>query len=95
VLQNLGISAELDSEADWQVLKKHEFGVLGWDCEEGLRFECDISNIPDLVKFVREYRLRWLVPFVWDATPTRRGWAHFQCYLAMRVEDEPRPWRRC
>jgi hypothetical protein len=82
VLENLGSDVTLDLRGDWQLLKQFAFGTLWWDYEEGLRFESDISKTPDLVSFVREYHTRWQVPFVQDATPTRRGWAAFSCYFA-------------
>lgn len=88
VMENLGIVATLERDTDWQVLRHFEFGDLGWDPEEGLRLECDISKIADLVNFVREYHLRWRVPFVRGATPTHRGYARLSCSLCTIGEEE-------
>ena len=82
-LRQLGIQVELDPCADWQVLKKYRFGELGWDYEEGLRFESTTHLLSDLVQFVREYHVQHNVPFV-------RYWSRgFLCCSMDTFEDDP------
>ena len=60
----LGIRKALDKYADFQPLKEFVFGTLGYDHEEGLKFETTISKIPELIKWLKEFHNTYKVPFV-------------------------------
>lgn len=63
VKKDLGIKVKIDRYADWQELKKFEFGTLAYDYEEGLKFETDEKKLPALVEFIRKFHSERTIPF--------------------------------
>ena len=79
VMRTLGIRCQL-GPFDFQPLREYRFGVLGYDEEEGLKFEADTDKLSDLVSWVRRFHSKRNIPFVFD------GDAVFSCHL-----DAPTP----
>ncbi len=86
VREHLGIDATVEHFRDWQLLKKFDFGELGY--ESGFRFHCEIANIPDLVKFVREYHIQWRRPLIRDVTLSKPADVCFFCSPFVPRKDE-------
>ena len=52
IMKELGIRKRLEND-DFQVLAEFPFGTLGYDYEEGLKFEVSSAQIKDLVAYLR------------------------------------------
>jgi hypothetical protein len=64
LLSVLGINKELDPSADFQILAEFRFGTLGYDHEEGLKFETCPENIADLVSWIHKMHKEHSIPYV-------------------------------
>ena len=62
-MKTLRIKCEL-GPFDFQPLKKYSFGMLGYDEEEGLKFETDTDKIAELVSWIRAFHAKRQIPFL-------------------------------
>ena len=75
-MRALGIRCEL-GPFDFQPLRKYSFGMLGYDEEEGLKFETDTDKIADLASWVRNFHNKRQISFLYED-----GSAVFECMLS-------------
>ena len=59
--------------------------MLGYDEEEGLKFEADTDELSDLVSWIRRFHSKRNIPFVFD------GAAVFSCMLAAPTPGKANP----
>lgn len=67
-MKELGIKAKLDKYADWQSLKRFDWGELAYDYEEGLKFGLRITEetVKKLTEFVRDFHTKRGIPLIID-----------------------------
>lgn len=83
VLSFLGIECEL-KPVDWQPIKEFSFGVLGYDYEEGLRFETSINQLADLVSWILNFHFEYHIPLL----DTEEEDANFSCMFAFPIRKQ-------
>ena len=81
VLSFLGIECEL-KHVDWQHIKEFPFGVLGYDYEEGLRFQTSIDQLKDLVSWIRSFHTEHHIPLL-----DHEGNTLFLCEFAWPIRE--------
>jgi hypothetical protein len=84
VMRALGIRCEL-GPFDFQPLRKYPFGMLGYDEEEGLKFETDTDKLDALTRWIRDFHSKREIPFVFD------GSAVFSCRLSPPTPGKAHP----
>ena len=85
VMRALGIRCKL-GPFDFQPLRKYSFGMLGYDEEEGLKFETDTDKIADLVSWVRNFHNKRQISFLYED-----GSAVFKCSLSLPTPGKVGP----
>jgi hypothetical protein len=85
VMRTLGIRCEL-GPFDFQPLRKYPFGTLGYDEEEGLKFETDTNKLDALITWVRNFHSKRQIPFLFD-----EGGAVFSCSLSPPTPGKAHP----
>jgi hypothetical protein len=85
VMRALGIRCEL-GPFDFQPLRKYSFGILGYDEEEGLKFETDTDRISELVSWIHEFHDKKGVPFLYEDSS-----AVFTCSLSCPTPEKRGP----
>lgn len=85
VIRALGIRCIL-GPFDFQPLRKYPFGTLGYDEEEGLKFETDTDKLDALVFWVRNFHSKRQIPFSFDD-----GEAVFSCKLDLPTPGKVHP----
>jgi len=85
VMRALGIRCEL-GPFDFQPLRKYPFGTLGYDEEEGLKFETDTDRLDTLVSWVQNFHSKREIPFSFDD-----GEAVFSCSLSSPTPGKAHP----
>ena len=76
VMRALGIRCKL-GPFDFQPLRDYPFGELGYDEEEGLKFETDTDRIGNIVSWIRDFYAKHQIPFLFDDDDS----AFFTCKL--------------
>ena len=85
VMRALGIRCEL-GPFDFQPLREYSFGTLGYDEEEGLKFETDTNNLNALTSWIRNFHSKSQLPFLFDD-----GGAGFSCKLSSPTPGKTHP----
>lgn len=69
-------------QEDWLVIKKFDFGELGFDYEEGLRFETTTDKIGALINWIQSFHRKYGIP-------TKKGKYYlFTCSYSYGGADE-------
>lgn len=84
VMRALGIRCEL-GPFDFQPLRGYPFGTLGYDEEEGLKFETDTDKLNALTTWIRNFHSKRQIPFLFD------GSAVFSCSLSSPTPGKAHP----
>ena len=76
VMRALGIRCKL-GPFDFQPLREYPFGELGYDEEEGLKFETDTDKIANLISWIRDFHNKRQISFLYEDNS-----AVFECMLS-------------
>jgi hypothetical protein len=79
VLSVFGIECKLEP-VDWQPIKEFSFGVLGYDYEEGLRFETSIDQLANIVSWILVFHFEYHISLL-----DSEGYAMFSCMFVMPI----------
>lgn len=84
VMRALGIRCKL-GPFDFQPLREYSFGTLGYDEEEGLKFDTDTDKLVTLISWIKNFHTKRNIPFI------HNGSAVFDCRLCSPTPGKKHP----